>query len=151
MNAFAALLMVICGIGMLGLPRRWALLPLLVGACYMTNAQTINLGPFHFTVLRILVLIGFIRAKSRGEYIAGGLKALDWLVLAWGAWMLFASFFHRPFGEALVFRLGSVYNVLGFYFLVRTFCRDTNDLVQTIKITALILAPVALEMINEKL
>jgi len=135
----------------MSLQRRWAPLPLLLGACYMTGAQSINLGPFHFTVLRILLLLGFIRTRVRGERISGGFTGLDRLILAWGAWFIIAASFHQPYGEALVLRLGAVYNVIGIYFLIRIFCQTTEDVVQIVKITAIILVPVGIEMINEKM
>ena len=122
MNAFALVFLLVNTVALLALPRRWALFPLLMGACYMTASQKIELGPFNFTVLRLLLLIGTIRALARSERLPGGLKGMDWLILAWGAWLLCSSAFHRPFADALVFRLGAVYNVLGFYFLIRVFC-----------------------------
>lgn len=150
MNTFATILLIATAAGMLALPRRWAPLPLLVGACYMTNAQSIDIGPFHFTVLRVLVLIGYTRSRIRKEHLPGGLKGLDWILIIWGILMIASSNFHTPLGEAFVNRLGIVYNALGFYFLIRVFCRNTEDLVRVIQILALILVPVALEMIREK-
>lgn len=151
MNAFAAAFLGITALAMVSLPRRWVLLPLLAAACYMTNAQAIEVGPFHFTVLRILLLIGFLRALSQGEGLPGGFCALDKVLVIWGCWLLCSSAFHRPFVDALVFRLGEFYNVLGIYFLIRIFCQNTDDLLQIVKITAIILVPVAIEMVNEKL
>jgi hypothetical protein len=150
MNPAAIIFLLVTAAAMMSLPRRWAPLPLLAGACYITNAQSIEIGPFHFTVVRLLLLLGFIRTLTRKERLSGGLKGMDKLVLYWGAWLLCSSVFHKPFGEALVFRLGVSYSVLGIYFLIRVFCQSTEDLIQIIKITAFILVPVALEMINEK-
>ena len=151
MGIFAVIFLLLNAVAMMMLPRSWALLPLLMGACYMTNAQSIILGPFHFTVLRLLVLIGLIRTLARGERLPGGLKGLDWLILIWGAWAVCSSAFHSPFTEVLVFRLGMVYNAFGIYFLIRMFCQTTGELTQLMKITAFLLLPVALEMVNEKL
>lgn len=150
MNGLAIIFLLLNAVALLSLPPRWAPLPLLMGACYMTNAQAVMLGPFHFTVLRLLLLLGVIRAVARNEQLPGGLNGLDWLSLAWGAWLLSSTAFHKPFGEALVFRLGVAYNVLGIYFLMRVFCRSSEDMIQLIKITAFLLVPVALEMVNEK-
>ena len=151
MNPLAVTFLLVNAIALMTLPRRWALLPLLMGACYMTNAQSIDVGPFHFTVLRVLLLLGIIRSKTRKEQLAGGLIGMDRVMLIWAAWFLCSSIFHKPFGEALVTRLGVCYNAMGIYFLIRTFCGGPEDLIQIIKIIAIILAPVALEMANEKL
>src|SRR5689334_14689697 len=98
MNAFGIIFLLITAAAMLVLPRRWAALPLLMGACYVTPAQNILLGPFHFTVLRLLLLIGVIRALVREERLPGGLNALDWLIVAWGAVTFCTSVFHKPLG-----------------------------------------------------
>jgi hypothetical protein len=150
MNAFGAIFLLITAAAMLALPRRWAALPLLMGACYISPAQNVLLGPFHFTVLRLLLLIGGTRAMMRHERLPGGLNALDWLMVAWGAVTLGTSVFHKPFGDVLVYRLGIVYNAFGMYFLIRVYCQDTEELIQLLKIIAFLLVPVALEMINEK-
>jgi hypothetical protein len=151
MNIIAITFLILAAGGLLALPRRWASLPLICGACYMTAGEQLLIGPFHFTVLRLLILAGVIRIISRDEKLEGGLKGLDKVAIAWGAWLLCSSFFHAPFGDALVYRLGEAYNALGFYFLIRFFCQSKEDILQVIKITAIILAPLALEMINEKL
>jgi hypothetical protein len=151
MNSVAILFLLLNAAALLRLPRRWAFLPLLVGACYMTGAQSLDLGPFHFTVLRVLLLLGVVRVLVRNERLPGGIIGLDWVLLIWGFWLLCSSLFHEPFLEALVFRLGAVYNTLGFYFLLRVFCQTSGDLTQLIKLTAFLLVPVAIEMINEKL
>jgi hypothetical protein len=49
MNALALLFLLINAALLLLLPRRWAPLPLLMGACYMTLGQGIEIGPFTFT------------------------------------------------------------------------------------------------------
>jgi hypothetical protein len=151
MNIFAAIFLILTSWALLALPRRWALLPLLLGACYMTAGQVIMLGPFHFTVLRVLLLVGAIRILIYGERLEGGINGLDLLVIIWGVWLLCSSAFHTPISEALVFRLGWIYNTLGFYFLVRIFCRSKEDVIQMLRILAIVLVPLAIEMVNEKL
>lgn len=76
---------------------------------------------------------------------------LDWLMLAWGAWALSCSPFHKTPGDYLIGQLGLVYNTLGVYFLIRSFCVSLEDVVHLVKITGLLLAPVAAEMILEQM
>lgn len=133
------------------LPRRWALLPFIAGASYMTLGQGVELGPFTFTVIRLLILVGLVRVVLRGERVASGLLALDWLILAWGAWACLSALFHQPVGGTLVFRLGLVYTACGIYFLGRVFCSSVDDSVWVIRVVAIILAFVAAEMVYEQL
>lgn len=149
MNALATLFLLGNSLVLLAVPRSWAPLPLLVGTCYMTLGQGIEIGPFSFTVIRILIAVGVLRVMLRGEHLAGKMMALDWIMVAWGAWAVCSSVFHKSPVEALVFRMGAAYNTLGIYFLIRVFCEKPADIVQLIKITALLLVPVALEMIRE--
>ena len=151
MNGFAIGFLMLNTAMLLLLPRRWAPLPLLIGACYMTIAQGIEVGSLAFTVIRMLVAAGFLRVIMRHERLAGGMTRLDWLMLLWAAWALISSFFHEEPSEALVFRLGLVYNTCGIYFLVRVFCQSLEDLVGLCCITAILLAPVAAEMLNERI
>ena len=69
MSLLGFIFTVVCGYLLLTLPRRWALVPLLIGTAYMTTGQAIQIGPASFTVIRLLVVVGFIRVKSRRERV----------------------------------------------------------------------------------
>jgi hypothetical protein len=142
--------MVVAAAALLILPRRWAPLPLLAGACYMTLGQAIEVGPFRFTIIRILLAAGFIRVLCRTERPAGGWSNMDWCLVLWGLWAIISSAVHQKPGETLVFHLGMVYNTLGVYFLIRCFCRDETEAIGLIKFVAILLVPVALEMLYEQ-
>jgi hypothetical protein len=115
----------------------------------MTIGQEVEVGPFHFSLVRILIAAGVIRIILRGERLAGGVNALDRLMVVWGAWAVFSSVFHRDPSGALVFILGIVYNACGIYFLVRVFCRSLDDVLGLCRVMAVLLVPVAIEMIYE--
>lgn len=151
MNTVALTFLSVSGIGLLIVPRRWAPLPLLVGTCYMTLGQGIEIGPFHFTVLRIMALVGLVRVSLRRERLEGGMSSLDWLIIVWAVWALISSFFHTEPKEALIFRLGMAYNVCCIYFLFRVFCQSINDVVSLCRFVAIILFPVAVLMFYEKI
>src|SRR4051812_5569476 len=87
---------------LLVLPRSWAPLPILAGACYMTRGQTIELGVVSLTVVRILVAVGVVRLIVRREWIRGGLNGLDALMIGWGVWMVASVVFHSDPESPLV-------------------------------------------------
>jgi hypothetical protein len=151
MTGLAIIFVLINTVGLLLLPRRWAPLPLLVGACYMTLGQGLVVGPFYFTVIRLLVLAGFVRIIIRREKIAIGLNRMDWLMVAGAAVAVTSSAFHDDRFGAMVYRLGLVYDSCGIYFLLRVFCRNLDDAVVIAKITVILLIPVAAAMVYENL
>jgi hypothetical protein len=64
---------------------------------------------------------------------------------------LISSLFHNNPSEALANRFGLVYDSCGSYFLLRIFCQSIDDVVGLCQVTAIILLPVAVEMLYEKL
>ncbi|NGO39254.1 O-antigen ligase family protein [Limisphaera ngatamarikiensis] len=132
------------------LPRQWAPVPLLAAACYMTLGQGIEVAGLNFPVIRLVLLAGVVRVLIRGERPAGGWIGMDKLFLAWAAWAILVSFFHKQPGATLQFHLGMVYNALCVYFLLRCFCQDEEDVYRLVRVSAWILVPVALEMLHEQ-
>ena len=116
----------------------------------MTLRQSIEIGPFTFTVLRILIAVGLVRIVVRRERLTGGWNGLDSLIVMWGLWLAAASVFHENISTTVVTHLGFVYNVWGIYFLLRFFCTSLDDFVPLCRAAALVLLPVALEMVYEQ-
>jgi hypothetical protein len=149
MTLFTVIFLLINAAALLALPRRLALLPLLVGCCYMTVHQQVSLGPIHLTVIRILVAVGMMRVISKGERIAGGICGMDKLMLAWVFWIVISSPLHPGSESPLIYNLGLAFNIAGVYFLIRVFCASHEELQGIIKMTAWLLVPIAIEMMSE--
>jgi hypothetical protein len=149
-NAAAILFVLTAAVALLALPRKWAPLPLLIGACYMTYGQAVDVGPFRFTVIRMLIFVGAMRVLIRREGPAGGFNRMDWLLMVWAVWAVCCSGFHKEPTETLINHLGLAYNDLGIFLLIRCFCQSEEDAVTIVQCTALILVPVALEMVFEQ-
>ncbi len=131
------------------LPRKWAFLPLLMGAALMTRGQVLELGVVNFPVVRVLATIGFLRVFSRGERIAGGINILDKMLIGWAVWLVLSSGFHSE--SVLVVRVGMVWTELGNYFLLRVFIRDQEDVYRVFKTVGILLVPVGLLMLIERI
>lgn len=147
--------MVLNAFCLFALPRSWAPLPLLVGACYMTLGQGVEIGPFNFTVIRILIGVGLLRLLLRGERLAGGFNSMDRWMMIWALWVVISvPLLNNLSGEAessqeYIFRLGLAYNTCGLYFLLRALCHTIEDVVGLVRMSALLLAPLAVEMLVE--
>jgi hypothetical protein len=148
MNAIGAAYLVIASILMLTLPRRLALLPLLLSATYMTGGQVLMIGPANFTIPRLLVVVGFLRVLAKGEHVADGMHTVDKLLLLWAAILIGTSAFHTS--DAWVYRSGIVWTELGCYFLFRIFMQDLDDVRHTFRFMCFATLPLAALMLLEK-
>jgi len=133
------------------LPRRYATLPIMMIGCYMTLGQLVYLAPFHFSMMRIMILIGFIRVIIRRELKSIKLNALDKGLSAWVISAFLIYNMREQNTDALVYRLGQAYNALGLYFLFRLLIRDYQDILNTVKMLAIIAIPLSVTMLNEKM
>jgi hypothetical protein len=133
----------------LTLPRRLAILPLLLAATYMTRGQVVEIGPAHFDIPRLLVVVGFLRVLARSEHLADGLHGVDKLLLIWAVILLGMSAFHAS--GAWVYRSGIVWTELGCYFLFRIFLQNLNDVRDTFMFMCLAMLPLGILMLVEKM
>lgn len=117
----------------------------------MTMGQGITVASVNLPVFRMLLAVGLLRVLVRREFPVGGINAIDSLVIAWGGWTFFASFFHDgSLGSGPIFITGIIANKVLFYFLLRIFCCDQESTMNVIKVIAILLAPVAAEMMFER-
>jgi hypothetical protein len=116
----------------------------------MPIGQVLELGPFHFTVIRLLVLGGLLRVCIRRERVSRGINLMDRLMLIWTGWLVADSAFHSPFSSVLIFRLGVAFESLGIYWLMRTFIQNSDDFLLVGKIVIVLLVPLMAEMLWEK-
>jgi hypothetical protein len=150
MNPLALIFFLICAGALFAVPRGWAVVPLLIGCTYMTLGQGIEIGPISLPVYRMMLLVGLLRVIAKGEGIAGGMNIVDKMMICWGIWMMFASFFHDPDRAGPVTTAGEVFNLTLIYFLVRIWCSDLEEVSRVIVVVAILLVPIAIEMAFEK-
>jgi hypothetical protein len=148
MNPIGLVFTLVASAFLLTLPRRLATIPLLMGAAYMTRGQVLEVGPAHFTVVRILVTVGILRVLLKREQIANGMNQVDrWLIL-YAVFLITSSVFHTS--DAWVFRIGLIWSEVGCYFLFRIFVQDWDDVELIFKALCVILVPIAVLMLMEK-
>lgn len=138
------------GLLILLLPRRYALVPLIILTCYMTMGQRVIIATLDFTMLRIVILFGWVRIAVRGEFRGIRFNVVDKLLLLWVlvSMITYTLLWQTP--EAFINRLGLAYNAAGLYFLFRFLLRDFEDVERAVRIFALVLVPVAGSMLIEK-
>jgi hypothetical protein len=145
-----SLVLTLClGVLLLALPRRYALLPLFISGCYMTLGQILLVGPFHFSIFRILLFFGWIRIVIRKEIASIKLNSIDKVLIAWVVVSAIMNIMLKGFSEAIVGRLGLAYNAVGTYFLIRALIWDLEDILQAVKMLGIIIIPLAVIFIVE--
>jgi hypothetical protein len=133
------------------LPRKYALLPIIILVCYMTMGMRIVVGGFNFTMLRIVLPFGWLRLMLRGEMKRLNFNVIDKIFLAWVFVSIVAATLLWQSLEAFRGELGFAYNVLGFYFMFRFLIDDVDDVVRALRMFAVVIVPLAGAMILEKI
>jgi len=137
------------GLLMLCLPRRLALLPIILTICYMTIGQQVMLGGLHFPIIRLMVGFGWFRLVARRELHRFSLNSVDKLLLAWQGSRMIAYTLQLGTLEGFIYVGGNAYNVLGMYFLTRFLVDGLEDLPHIAGIFAIAIMPLALLMAIE--
>ena len=148
--------MVLAIVFMFLLPRRLAVVPLLLATFAIPLGQVVVIGGIHFTVLRIITIFGLIRwlALDRGSEmggLAGGFNSIDrtFVLCAFSGAVSFTLLYLDA--QALTNRLGFLLDAIGGYFLLRHLIRDDEDVRRVIRVFVVIAAIMAVCMVNERL
>jgi hypothetical protein len=142
---------VLC-VAIIALPVKYAFIPVLLGAFYMTIGQSVMVGPLHFYDLRLIITAAWFRIVIRKELDIGEFNGIDKTIIAWGAVALVAGTVQDPSKAVLglINSLGWCYDALGTYFVFRVLIRDRDDIKLALKVVMLLLVPLAISMVIEK-
>lgn len=139
----------IMGTLVLFLPRQLVFIPIIMATCYITQGQELLILGFHFTALRLVMLLAWIRFIARGEIVDLRLNSIDKAFIYWLVISFIANTLLWQTSQALVSCFGRAYNAVGLYFLFRILIRDIDEIEKIIKISAIIIMPVSIIMIFE--
>ncbi|MBX3177321.1 MAG: hypothetical protein KF886_08180 [Candidatus Hydrogenedentes bacterium] len=134
----------------LTLPRRFAVLPMILLGCFIPVAQRIVIMGNDFTLLRILVLFAWVRLLARNEYSEFRWNSLDLMVVSW---KLSGTIIHTlAYGtlSAFINRCGWVFDGIGMYFFFRCVCRSREDIMFLARSFMLVSVPVAIAFLVER-
>jgi hypothetical protein len=149
-SPLAVLFLVVMVVLTMRLPRRYAPMPLLITTAYMPLGQSFIVAGLHFQFFRVLLLVGVCRVIMRHEREDMVLSPLDRMFIWWGiAGVVLGTL--AEFGwERFVNRAGDGFNAFIAYFLFRCWIRNLEDVIQTVKLLALTILPMAISMLVEK-
>jgi len=138
------------GILLIVLPRRLALLPIIVTVCYMTMGQQVVIGGLHFSIMRMMILFGWVRLIVRGELTRLRFNAIDKLLFGWQASRVTLNTLQFGTAEAFIGMSGYAYDAVGMFFLLRFLIRDLDEVPHIVKMISIVLVPLAILMLIEK-
>ncbi|MDG5466838.1 hypothetical protein P9J64_00725 [Deltaproteobacteria bacterium IMCC39524] len=144
-------LLIVLGVAMLFLKRRSAIIPILIMACFVAPGQRIVVFSLDFNLIRVLILIGLVRVVFFGEAKFFSWCLLDKTVLAWGLSGLVAYVALRGSTGAFIYKMGSLFDSMGAYFLFRCLVRDIDDLKHLLTALVYLSIPVSIFLFFEKL
>jgi hypothetical protein len=150
-NPLGLVFTLLMGVLMLVVPRRYALVPVIILTCYMTMGERVMIGGLNFTMIRILLLFGWLRLVTRGELHPLKLNPIDKAILFWVASSIVMHTLLWQSSQEFINRLGGAYSTVGTYFLFRYLLRGIDDILRVFRIVAVLLAPLAALMIVEKM
>jgi len=150
-NAIGLAFGLLAGVLMVFVPRRYALLPVIAMICFMTMGQRILVFGLNFTLIRILLLFGWLRVIARGEVRAIKLNPIDRVLIYYVISAVITYTLLWQTWEAFINRMGLAYNAIGLYFLFRLLVRDLDEVRRVAKLLALAVIPLAGSMVLERM
>lgn len=145
------LFLILASILVLFLPRRHLTIPIFLAACYMTFGQVVYIFDLDFRLIRILLLIYWIRLFIKGELILFkfDMNIIDKFFLCWIISAIITYTILYGTTNAFINRLGLAYDAIGTYFLFRYLINDLNYINNIIKQLSIIITPLAILMVYE--
>lgn len=144
------LITVILGIATLCCPRRFALLPIILMACFIAPAQRVVILELDFSFLRLMVIAGWIRILFLRDTPSFQWKPVDTVFCVWIITKSLAYNWLHASVKALIFTLGDAFDAVGMYFMFRHFVQSWSDLDGVIKCFIIASIPVSFAFLIER-
>lgn len=141
----------VLGVAMFWVRRRFAIAPILVMACFVSPGQRLVLASLDFDLLRLMLVLGWCRVLWRGEYLRWRWRWIDSAVVIWCCSVTCAVLLRDASLDPLIYRLGMMFESLGAFFLFRSLIRSWRDVNAMIVAAALLSVPVAAVFLVEQI
>lgn len=151
LNALSLSLTIAMVVFLIFLSRKYAHIPFLIVACFITNMQRVVIGGFDFDMLRILIFVGLLRIIIRREFKNIETCTIDKYVFFYTIFAIIMHTLQLKSSDAFINRLGLGFDVLGIYIIFRSLIQNADDVYLIIRSLIIISIPVALAMIYEQM
>jgi hypothetical protein len=129
--------------------RATAAVSIIAAVCYITEGQVLDVGVFHFTAIRIVLLAGMIRVLARGESNRLRFNKIDSMLIAYACALGFICILRIGTFEEIVYQVGCFYNIFLGYFVFRCLLQGEEDIQKVLSQFALVIIPFVLCLLLE--
>jgi len=150
-----AVCLVIGVVLIVALPRQKAIAPFLLTFFIIPTGQVVVLGGVHFTILRILTMVGLVKmavtpAGSEEDKYPGGFNGIDRTVALWSILTLITFCLQFREMAAWINSMGVFLENLGSYLVIRFLIPDRETIRRTLKTLAVLCVFESIPMIMEQ-
>lgn len=153
MQPVILLILILAIVAILTIPKRSIIIPFILATCLTTFGQQVNIGGAHFFMMRILILVGWVRIAREsglaGSGLAAGLTRIDRVFLVWAVCRAVATYLEFFQSQALINQVGFLLDSIGCYMLCRILIRDRRDITTVIRAFAIVSIVLSITMIGE--
>lgn len=150
LNPIALVVTLSMGVLIIIVEKKYIIIPILIVILYIPYIQRIVIAKLDFDMVRILILFGLIRIVIKKEQLKIRWNRIDKLFFMWVIVTSIAYILLRRNSDAIINRLGFLFNAIGIYILMRISINGFEDVYPVIKVLALLSILVALAMLVEQ-
>ena len=147
MNGIGASILIVLIVAVLAAPRRIAMLGMLSGVLYLTQAQQVQFIGLNMYAVRFLELAGFLRVIARREFSFSSMNRIDKGLLVLYTYSTMIYLLRSKEGQA--YAIGIMVDAFLCYFTFRGLCLDFEDYEGLLVSFIFLLAPYTLLVLIE--
>lgn len=154
MSPVVMILLLLATVLIFALPRKYVIVPALLSILLIPQGSVIVLGGVHLMAVRIISIMGCIRALVPkmglpSVAFAGGWMLIDTLFTCWAFARSLAVIISTMTQASLVNEIGHLWTYFGVYFILRSLIQDEEDVKRVVKVLAVVAAVNAVGMLYE--
>lgn len=148
------ILIALIAVCILALPRRYVIVPVLLGMLLIPQDSVLMIGGLHLPPVRVIAFIACIRALAPkmglpSQAFGGGWMPFDTLFSCWALARSLMVIISSGTSAVLVNEMGHLWTYFGVYIVLRSFIQDEEDIQRVIQVMAVVAAINAVEMLYE--
>ena len=151
LHPLALVMLLICGVALLALPRRHAIWPIIIMTFFIAQGQRLVLMGLDFNLMRVMVIFGLLRVLIKNELFVIKRHKLDPLVFIFAITQALTHIIRTGDSDALIFELGQFLDIVGTYYVFRCLLQTWDDVAQAVKSMVILSVPLVVFFILESM